>query len=113
MKISDVIMQPKYLRSEIEALQLLFEEVKTLLPESPILSRITATIAEYEKRITEEETWLENVPDSFIRNTIKAYQLTGDWSKTNIRLYGYPSYHTCRKAVIRYLEKTDFMERFG
>lgn len=112
-KISDVIMLPKYLRSEIEALQLLFEEIKILLPESPILSRITATIAEYEERIEAMETWLENVPDSFVKDAIRKYQKCGSWGETNVMVYGYQSYYCIRKTVIQYLQKTDFLKRFG
>ena len=114
MKITDILIEPKYLRSEIEACESLQKELQRRLPESPVLSRIQATIAKDEKRIMDIEEWLENVPDAFIKDVIQTFRRTGDWSKTNVRIYGYPSYHTCRKAVIRYLlEKTDFMERFG
>lgn len=113
MTICTILMQPKGLRAENEALETNIKTIETLLPESPFPARLRACIKRNEELIEEMETWVSSIPDAFIRDTIRTYQACGDWSKTNLRQYGYPSYHTCRSAVLRYLRKTDFMERFG
>lgn len=106
-------MKPKALEKENEAIQASIAIYSRLLPESPILARLRADIERNEEEINAIQSWLENIPDAFIKDVIRTFRCTGDWSKTNSKIYGYPSYHTCRKAVIRYLEKTDFLERFG
>lgn len=112
MKTADILLKPKALESEIESLKLLLEQQSRLLPGFPVLDRIRATIAKRESELNELQSWINAIPDDHIRNTIYAYQQTGDWSQVNCRIYGYPSYHTCRSAVLRFLKKHGFEERF-
>ena len=60
-----------------------------------LLDEISAWIAE----ISEEEPELVAI--------IRMHYIAGvSWRKTNRRLYGYDSYHTARKKVFRYFDKS-------
>lgn len=113
MKQSDILLKPKYLESENEALRATIETISVLVPGTHLLDRMRANIERNEKEIIAIQTWVENIPEPFIKDCIKEYQFVRNWSQVNYRIYGYPSYHTCRNAVMRYLNKTDFFERFG
>lgn len=82
-------------------------EYEKLMPNSPISGRLRSKIERNEEQIREFEVWLETVPDAFVRDAIKAYQRCGSWSAACLKMYGYPSYQTVRKAVERYIEKEE------
>lgn len=112
MSVSDILLKPKALEKENEAIQASIDMYGRLLPESPILARLRADIKRNEEEINAIQSWLESIPDTFIRDCIKQYQNCADWSQVNRRMYGYRSYHTCRSAVLRFLKKNGFAERF-
>lgn len=52
------------------------------------------------------ETWLSQIEDPEIRSIARLHYVLGySWTRTNTALYGYPSYHTARKRLMRYLGK--------
>ncbi len=58
------------------------------------------------ERLVRIEEWLDTIPDTeaHIKAAIRWHYLLGlDWGKTNVKIYGYHSYHVIRKAVMRYL----------
>lgn len=74
------------------------------------LASLDKKIAERTERITEQladiEEWLDTIPDkdAHIRSAIRWHYLLGlDWGKTNVKIYGYHSYQTIRKAVHKYM----------
>lgn len=51
----------------------------------------------------EIEEWLTTVPDMELVSIIRwHYLLRLDWKRTNIKVYGYPSYDYSRKKISRY-----------
>ena len=65
--------------------------------------------AEHERlcQLLEEiEKWLTTVDDTEIASIIRwHYLMRLNWSKTNMKVYGYPDYDYSRKKVERYFEK--------
>lgn len=112
MTISEILLKPKGLESENEALRAGIEMYSKLLPGSPVLDRMRADIEQNEEEINAIQSWIEGIPDEFIKAVIRQYQKCADWSQVCAATYGYPSYHTCRSAALRYLKKNGFEERF-
>lgn len=74
------------------------------------LEAMDKKIAEKTEQIAERlvriEEWLDTIPDrdAHIRSAIRWHYLLGlDWGKTNVKIYGYHSYQTIRKAVLKYM----------
>ena len=112
MKVSEILLQPRGLKSENEALRCAIDKYSILLPGSPVLDHMARNIKRNEEEINAIQSWIEGIPDEFIKRAIRQYQKYADWSQVNAAVYGYPSYHTCRSAVLRYLKKNGFTERF-
>ena len=52
------------------------------------------------------ETWLSQIEDPEIRSIARFHYVLGySWQRTNTVVYGYSSYHTARKRLMRYLGK--------
>lgn len=52
------------------------------------------------------ETWLSQIEDPEIRSIARFHYVLGySWQRTNTAVCGYPSYHTARKRLMRYLGK--------
>lgn len=109
MKTVDILMKPRYLKAENEALEACIHHYETMMPHSPISAHLRDRIKQNEQTIAAMEAWLEAVPDVLIKTAIKAYQRNGDWSAA----CGYGSPYTLRMTVSRYLERTEFMTLFG
>lgn len=105
-------MAPKFLRCEVQALQILLAETQIRFPGYPVIDRIKRTIARREKEAEEIDQCLQSIEDPFIKEMVQAYRKTGSWNQANIQVYNYPSYHCCRSAVKRYFEKTGLLQRF-
>ena len=88
----------------------------TALPSSPTEQAVMRIIhlkelvsAEHERmcRLLEEiEEWLTTVEDPEVASIIRwHYLMRLNWSRTNMKVYGYPDYDYSRKKVDRYFEK--------
>lgn len=54
----------------------------------------------------EIETWLTSISDKEIAAIVRwKYMHRLDWSRTNMKVYGYPSYDYSRKKLRRYFER--------
>lgn len=52
------------------------------------------------------ETWLSQIEDPEIRSIARFHYVLGySWQRTNTAIFGYPSYWTARKKLMRYLGK--------
>lgn len=65
--------------------------------------RIAVRQNEIAERLNNILNWLDSLEDAELRAMIHWHYLLGlDWGKTCKKLYGYHSYQTCRKRVLRY-----------
>ena len=49
------------------------------------------------------ETWLSQIEDPEIRSIARFHYVLGySWQRTNVAIYGYPSYYAARKKIMRY-----------
>lgn len=56
--------------------------------------------------LLEVENWLSQVEDPEIRSIARFHYVLGySWERTNTAVWGYPSYYTARKRLMRYLGK--------
>lgn len=65
--------------------------------------RILARTEEIAEKLQNILTWLDTINDAELKAMIHWHYLMGlDWNRVCLKLYGYRSYHTCRKRVMRY-----------
>lgn len=65
--------------------------------------RIARKTEEVAEKLQEILDWLDTVEDAELRAIVHWHYLQGlDWTKTNLKVYGYRSYQACRKKVMRY-----------
>ncbi len=70
--------------------------------------KLEATQDELAREMETIEHWLEDVSDAEIRSIIRWHYLLGlDWRRTNMKVYGYPSYYACRKRIMRFFGKEE------
>lgn len=65
--------------------------------------QIEARQIEIADKLSEILTWLDTVPSQTVRSAVHWHYLQRlDWGRTCMKVYGYHSYYTCRKEVMRY-----------
>ena len=104
----DVLKAPKYLESEIEALEEEIFWARKYLQDEDSIAKMQDRIVQLR---TESEAIqkkiIDNIDDPEILEAIRLYQNGRTWENINIKIYGY-SGQSFRKRVERYLAKIDF-----
>jgi hypothetical protein len=81
--------------------------LKTIHKLEAMDARITAKEEQLVSKTERIYARIMGLEDGFLKKEIFLHYVRGfDWGKVCVKVYGYHSYHTCRKHVMRYFGRT-------